>query len=175
MLRSENGQLHFYMNIDGVLRHIRVPNVLTTGEWQHIAGTYDGQTMRLYRNGILLDSLEIAGSLDDSSTVNINSAGEPFDGKLDEVTLYNRALTGSEVYDLAQSQLAKIAGLDYSAELLGNGSVLNNLPLPSDALLYLPLEDIHSDVVTDTSLPLPISLAQTTASPAVGQPAPLPA
>ena len=150
VLRIENGKLHFYMNIDGVLQHIRVADVLTAGEWQHIAGTYDGQTMRLYRNGILLDSLAVPGSLDDSSKITINSAGEPFMGKIDEVTLYNRALTESEVYDLAQSQLAKIAGLDYSLELLGNGSVLNNLPLPSGALLQLPLEDASSE--TDTNV-----------------------
>ena len=152
VLRSENGQLHFYMRIDGVLKHIRVPNVLTTGEWQQVTGTYDGQTMRLYRNGILLDSLEISGSLDDSSAVILNSAGEPFDGKIDEVSLYNRALTESQVYDLAQSQLATVAGLDYSLELLGNGSTMQNLPLPSGASLYLPLEELSnpdgSDVVT---------------------------
>jgi Concanavalin A-like lectin/glucanases superfamily/Bacterial TSP3 repeat len=152
VLRSENGQLHFYMRIEGTLHHIRVPNVLTTGEWQQVAGTYDGQTMRLYRDGILLASLDISGSLDDSSYVNINSPGEPFDGKIDEVSLYNRALTESEVYDLAQSQVAKIAGLGYSLELLGNGSVMKTLPLPAGASLYLPLEELSSpdgsDLVT---------------------------
>jgi hypothetical protein len=152
VLRSENGQLHFYMRIDGTLHHIRVPNVLTTGEWQQVAGTYDGQTMRLYRDGILLSSLAVTGTLDDTSAVTINSAGEPFDGKIDEVSLYNRALTESEVVDLAQSQLAKVASLDYSLELLGNGSVMKNLPLPAGAALYLPLEALSnpdgSDPVT---------------------------
>ena len=55
-------QLHFYMKIGGDLRHIRVDNVLQIEVFQHVAGTYDGNFMRLYLNGEEVGSLEVSGT-----------------------------------------------------------------------------------------------------------------
>ena len=57
------GQLHFYVKIGGSLRHIRANNTLTAGEWQFVAGTYDGSVMRLYRNGVQVGSRTVSGQV----------------------------------------------------------------------------------------------------------------
>jgi hypothetical protein len=120
VLRSEAQKLHFYMKINNTLYHIRVPGVLKTGVWQHITGTYDGQTMRLYYNGSLVGSLAVAGSIYTStlptSHMFLSSGSEPLDGKLDEVTVYDRALSDAEVYALAQGNAAGVDRVEIGLE-----------------------------------------------------------
>jgi hypothetical protein len=74
--------------------------------WTHLAATYDGTTLRLYVNGVLVNSRSASGPLIVSTgTLRIggNSAwGEFFQGRIDEVRVYNRALTPAEIQaDLA--------------------------------------------------------------------------
>ena len=80
------------------------PGNVSTGKWQHIAATYDGQYMRLYRFGVQIASLAKTGSVDHDSTTGVALGGQPagtgqrnFDGSLDDVRIYNRALTVTEI------------------------------------------------------------------------------
>lgn len=77
---------------------------LTAGHWHHIAATYDGSTMRLYIDGIV-DSKrkERAGPID-SNTVPLVIGRAQFasNAVLDEVRIYNRALSPAEVQALYQ-------------------------------------------------------------------------
>jgi Tol biopolymer transport system component len=91
------GQLHFYMVIDGLGRHIRVNNVLLTGVFYHVAGTYDGSVMRLYLDGVDVGSLAVAGTVGVGGGVLLSTSGEPLDGLLDEAAIYNRALSSAEI------------------------------------------------------------------------------
>ncbi len=76
------------------------------GTWVHLAGTFDGTTWRLYRNGALIGSTSAGVA---SMTVNANWAvgargggGDRFfKGMIDEARLYNRALSASEIAVLA--------------------------------------------------------------------------
>lgn len=70
------------------------------GTWQHIVGTYDRNTVRLYLNGEEVDSRLYTAPL----TVNTNHIligksgfGEYLNGIVDDVRIYNRALSASEV------------------------------------------------------------------------------
>lgn len=80
---------------------------LPTQQWVHLAGTYEpGVALRLYVNGVLNASLTsgvptsqynsaldvVIGSRPDGNT--------PFDGKIDDVRIYNRALTAAEIQQL---------------------------------------------------------------------------
>ncbi len=77
-------------------------------QFYHVVGTYDGSTVRLYVNGEL-EGIQAANfPLDyDTRPVFIGSSGEPFDGKLqgvvDEVGIYNRAITANEVRSIFES------------------------------------------------------------------------
>ena len=96
---GENGpaQLHFYMGIDGQLQHIRVNNALQVGVFQHIAGSYDGSVMRLYLDGVEVGSLPITGTVDGGFGALFSSTDETMDGVLDEIQVFDRALTASEI------------------------------------------------------------------------------
>jgi hypothetical protein len=84
---------------------------LPTNSWQHVAFTADGTTMRLYRNGIQVGSVTYSGDLAISIMaqlgigVKLNDAGTAPDtgspgywqGKIDDLGLWSRALNGNEV------------------------------------------------------------------------------
>jgi hypothetical protein len=81
--------------------------------WQHVAATWDGSTdgsnIHLYVDGVPVDGSAVNGSgsaLDDSGTPLTvgNRAGDlarGFAGGIDEVQVYNRALSASEIHSLA--------------------------------------------------------------------------
>ncbi len=92
-----SGQLHFFMRHAGVLRHIRVNNALQVGVFHHVAGTYDGSVMRLYLDGVEVGNLAVSGTVSTITSVQLSFAVEALDGFLDEVEIYDRALTAPEI------------------------------------------------------------------------------
>ena len=90
-------------------------NVFTTSTipintWTHLAGTYDGSKLRIYINGLLNNETTYSGgvfpTLDDLSIGGVvGGAGVGggisfFHGRIDEVMIYNRALSGGEMLTL---------------------------------------------------------------------------
>jgi len=83
---------------------------LIAGTWYHLVGTYDGSTMKLYVNGVLEGTVGRSGPIipDGCDLViggsNLGGCGFQgmftVNGKVDEVALYSRALSESEVADL---------------------------------------------------------------------------
>jgi hypothetical protein len=75
--------------------------------WTHLAATYDGANLRLYVNGVQQASQAITGSIRVSTGVlrigGNNIWSEWFAGLIDEVRLYNKALTAAEI----QSDMTK--------------------------------------------------------------------
>lgn len=107
VLRCQGDGLHFYMRSDGDLRQIHVPGSLEQGKWIHVAATWDGTTQRMYKDGVLLLSARPGGILSgDVRNVMLGATGEPMRGSIDEVRLYNRALSDAEI----QKQFAEGTG-----------------------------------------------------------------
>lgn len=77
-----------------------------TSSWHHAVVVYDGEFGRLYLDGVEKDKDDMSGAVewDDSYDWIIGAyvAGgvQPFDGAIDEVRIYNRALGASEVSQL---------------------------------------------------------------------------
>ena len=115
VLRSDYGRLHFYMRIAGELRSISVENVLKAGVFHYVVGTYDGQVMRLYLDGVQVGSLKISGTVEYGEYISFSNPDiETLDGLLDEVGIYNRALIASEIqeiYKAGSSGKCKIASI----------------------------------------------------------------
>jgi hypothetical protein len=71
-------------------------------EWFFVVGTYDGTTMKLYINGNLENSASISGILNENSSplligTRLNLPADTFHGEIDELRIYDRALSEAEV------------------------------------------------------------------------------
>jgi Concanavalin A-like lectin/glucanases superfamily len=75
------------------------PSPIHNNVWTHVALTYDGAHERLYVNGELVDTESVGAPIASSGPLEIGCAeGEAgFDGKIDEVQIYNRALSAAEL------------------------------------------------------------------------------
>jgi hypothetical protein len=73
--------------------------------WTHMAGTYDGNTMKLYVDGVLVDTVSRSGPIDvlQSSLLigtRLSIPSSTFQGLIDEVEVFDRALSESEIQDI---------------------------------------------------------------------------
>ncbi len=80
---------------------------LTEGSWFHAAAVYDGETMKLYLDGVAVGSMPKTGSIAQSAAVPVWIGGNPADptirpwkGAIDDVRIYKRALSAGEVLAL---------------------------------------------------------------------------
>ena len=74
-------------------------SVLTPGDWNHVATTFDGTTYRAFVNGVeVFSPNNFAGRTPNStSQLTIGRVDNFFEGGIDDVRIYNRALSGSEI------------------------------------------------------------------------------
>ncbi len=97
------------------------------GTWIHVAATFDGATMRMYINGVengtpVSAPVPIATNglpLSIGAEYNGTSATRWFQGAMDDVRVYNRALSAAEVLALYNAPLA-VTLADFSALQTGN-------------------------------------------------------
>lgn len=83
-------------------------NAFVIGQWQHVAMTYDGTTKQIYVDGApIVSGGQASALLYNTQSAYIgcdNNGGSPamrFSGAIDEVQIYNRALTSPEIQTLA--------------------------------------------------------------------------
>ncbi len=73
-----------------------------TTEWVHLAMSCDGTTTNLYYNGLFVTSLDQANTQYGQIAMGINRGmANMFEGEVDDVRVYNRALSEAEVAGLA--------------------------------------------------------------------------
>jgi len=77
------------------------PSTLPLNTWSHLAGTYDGATLKLYVNGVKVAENPVTGSIITSPQplrIGGNAIwGEYWSGNIDEVRIYNQALTQIQI------------------------------------------------------------------------------
>jgi len=89
------------------------PALLTNLQWHHAAGTFDGKKMRVYLDGLEIDSRKkpgriISGGGADAFIGSLAGAGEFFQGAIDDVRIFNIALTGNQIARLYEEGLSVI-------------------------------------------------------------------
>lgn len=82
--------------------------VIQTGVWTHASWVFDGSELRLYQDGSLVGTASISGTVDERASLTVafgnqpNGAGSrPFDGLIDDIRIYDRALDATEISELA--------------------------------------------------------------------------
>ena len=101
--------------------------IVTGGQWHHYAATYDGSAGRIYIDGVLDVTSPGTGQINLSSSdlyigENSGATGRFLHGLMDEVRIYSRALTGTEI-------LGVMAGAGAEYPLASN-------PNPADGALH---------------------------------------
>jgi hypothetical protein len=106
------GQRKFHFALTGPPDYARVDGSteVSAGEWHHVVGTYDGANIRLYVDGVEdPNSPQSYSGLISTNNYNVcigeNSEmpGRYWNGHIDDVRIYNRALSAEEVRTLFDS------------------------------------------------------------------------
>ena len=100
---------------------------LTANTWAHQAATYDGATLRVYVNGVAVASVAQTGNIA-TSTNPLEIGGDSiygqfFNGTIDEVRVYSRALTAAEI----QTDMTIRIGGDTAPPVRSNGQPTGTL------------------------------------------------
>ena len=85
---------------NGTDHHLSAPSAIAVNTWTHLAVTYDGATLRLFVNGTQVNTTPATGLLQTGTTplrIGNNTYGESFQGRIDDVRIYNRAQTAAEI------------------------------------------------------------------------------
>ena len=121
------------INVGGSVKQLSAgTQQLPINSWTHLAATYDGATQKLYVNGAPAGSRTQTGAIALSNgafRIGGNSVwgGEYFTGYIDEVRVYNRALTQTEV--ASDSKLAVVGLVVSTSPDRSNSVPLNGAPV----------------------------------------------
>lgn len=108
--RSSAKQLRFLLS--GLGSSIDVNNGITDNNWHHIALTCaDGGDQKIYRDGSLIGSQSAPSTTTSTATHNLllgaaynTSIVNPINGYLDEVAIFNRELTSTEISNIISNK-----------------------------------------------------------------------
>lgn len=94
-----SGQFHFYITTSGTIKSLTVNGAIVVNTNYYFCGTWDGTTMRAYRNGVAIGTPTTPGGTmaSISNTTLISLSSEPMNGTIFNVQVYNRALSAAEI------------------------------------------------------------------------------
>lgn len=94
---------------------------ITDGEWHHVAATWDGAEIKVYTDGVEEVSVAFAGPIGTSDVpveIGRREAGALiFVGAIDEVAIFNRALTEDDINGIITKGLAPILAVEHTDKL----------------------------------------------------------
>lgn len=97
----------------------------TTSNWYHLVCTYSSNTLTFYLNGNQTDQFTVNALPNNNGNyhfgASLTGADQFYNGKLDDIGIWNRALTQSEVIDLYNS-----CSLNVSIQPINQNVLINN-------------------------------------------------
>jgi hypothetical protein len=127
---------------------------LNTSQWYHVGATYDGTTLKLFLNGNLVASQAVTGAIQ-ADTSKLTLGKNPiannfyFKGKIDEVRVFNVALTDQQFQRIVHQEIENNSG-----EIRGTIIPKNIGSLPyANLLRYYRMDAYKDDIVDDLTTP----------------------
>ena len=105
LYENSGGFRHYWWGADLDCTGAQCP--ISTGTWYHVASTWDGTTRKLFVNGELKRSDTPGANNATAANFHIGKTccSEYFNGLIDDVAIYTRALSAGEVAELANSSI----------------------------------------------------------------------
>ena len=105
LYENSGGFRHYWWGADLDCTGAQCP--ISTGTWYHVASTWDGTTRKLFVNGELKRSDTPGANNATAANFHIGKTccSEFFNGLIDDVAIYTRALSAGEVAELANSSI----------------------------------------------------------------------
>jgi hypothetical protein len=122
------GQFHFGLDAKGFLdveiadKNVVRPHITDSSKfpikrWVHVAFVHDGETVKVFRDGVVVASDKVNGinspvelkkmsigtKLDDTEMFPAPGTPGHWDGRLDELAVFNKALTDAEIIELYET------------------------------------------------------------------------
>ena len=102
---QDNSKFEFAVQTSNGRVYTQSNTTTKKGIWYHLAGTYDGSTVKLYVNGVLESSTSNTGSIASLSNLELtigewaNSSDKyrRFNGQIDEVSIWTKDLTVTDI------------------------------------------------------------------------------
>ncbi|HJO58201.1 MAG TPA: LamG domain-containing protein, partial [Nitrospinaceae bacterium] len=133
------GDMTFYShvrNLSGTSKAAGTTNSPTPNHWHHVILTYDGVEERLYLDGIKVGEISQSGNISEPGELKIGwvYGTEYFNGKLDDINIFQEALDSSQV--LMRSSIVR---LDTSTQtldsvMLSSSNTTSTLAKPGNTL-----------------------------------------
>ncbi|WP_373493885.1 LamG-like jellyroll fold domain-containing protein, partial [Aquiflexum sp.] len=129
---NNDGFIHFFLNRGNSGGSYRLVSKFNYGgrldEWLHVAATYDGNTSRIFVNGIEDASTSFGplniGTASGGLSIGAYGSIQRFKGSLDDLRLYGRALEESEIFTLFNGEAPLLGVPQLLAPADGNASVI---------------------------------------------------
>ena len=132
------------------------------GEWYHLSFTFNNDVLKLYVDGELVNTSTVNGSLQDElneklvigSGYSSSTAIDFFNGVLDEVRIYNKTLSESEVRALTEFKNIKVTAFELLNVTIEYTLIYDNTTFSSDKEVnisynnsaYEPMQYMNSSV-----------------------------
>jgi hypothetical protein len=143
------GNLSLRTSFNGTASAFTTSSALNDNRWHHVTASYDGSHIYMYVDGTLVLNTATTGSIDSASGMVASIGYEKFNnsrwfsGSLDDVRIYNRALSATEVQQLYNAT----AGTHTNVSSAGSNDLSNGLV----GWWTMDGKNISSTTVSDTS------------------------
>lgn len=135
MLRvGASGRLNFALgNGTKTWSELTTGTLLSLNKWQHIAGTYDGSKMRLYIDGVCVDSVSVSITIGNAATTELlvgahTTYSRHYQGVLDEIRIWNVCRTETEISKSMNNEFCStVTGLQLYYKFNQGKPAANNL------------------------------------------------